>query len=243
VYWSTHWDFALIFIFFATAIPLLGQRRIRRLLAQPSTTKAIRLRLYSTTIVFQWLATALIYWRVRARGISAAQVGISIPNAVFVAAVSVALCILIFGNQYYSLHRMSQHPEEVRGSITDLASRIFPQDSSERIVFVFVVVTVAICEEFIYRGFMQQVFHDWSGGSVVAAVLGSSLMFAIAHLYQGRRGIFATLVAGLLFSSVRAWTGSLLPAVLGHFIADITAGFMAPSALKKAANPVDQQSA
>ena len=236
MYWPTHWDFALIFIFFATAIPLLGQRRIRRLLKQSATTKAVRLRLYSTTIVFQWLATTLIYWRVRARGISAAQVGISIPNAVLVAAVSVALCILIFANQYFSLHRMSQHPEEVRGSIPELASRIFPQDSSERLVFVFVVVTVAICEEFIYRGFMQQVFQDWSGGSILAGILGSSLMFAIAHLYQGRRGILATLVAGLLFSSVRAWTGTLVPAILGHFVADITAGFMAPSALKTSAN-------
>ena len=36
---SMHWDFALILIFFATAVPLLGRRRVRQLMQMPETTK------------------------------------------------------------------------------------------------------------------------------------------------------------------------------------------------------------
>ena len=56
-----HWDFALILLFFAIAVPFLGRRRIRQLLAVPETTKRQRLRLYASTIAFQWIAVAIIF--------------------------------------------------------------------------------------------------------------------------------------------------------------------------------------
>jgi membrane protease YdiL (CAAX protease family) len=94
------------------------------------------------------------------------------------------------------------------------------------------VTTVAVCEELIYRGFVQRVFQDWSRGSVIVAVIGSAVFFALAHLYQGRRGLISTLTIGLLFSTIRAWTGSLLPCVVAHFIADITVGLLAPGRVR-----------
>jgi uncharacterized protein len=96
------------------------------------------------------------------------------------------------------------------------------------------VITVAFCEELIYRGFAQRVFQDWSAGSAVAAIAGSAALFAVAHLYQGPRGVVTTCIVGLLFSSVRFWTGSLLPTLVAHFITDITAGLLAPSTLRSA---------
>ncbi|MGA8014164.1 MAG: CPBP family intramembrane glutamic endopeptidase, partial [Candidatus Acidiferrales bacterium] len=55
-----------------------------------------------------------------------------------------------------------------------------------------------------------------------------------AHLYQGRRGVITTFVVGLLFSLVRSWTGSLLAPLVAHFVADITAGLLAPPRLRVA---------
>jgi membrane protease YdiL (CAAX protease family) len=59
-------------------------------------------------------------------------------------------------------------------------------------------------------------------------------MFAVAHLYQGPRGLITTFVVGLLFAAIRAWTGSLLAPLIAHFVADITAGLLAPSRLRSA---------
>ncbi len=231
---SMHWDFALILIFFATAVPLLGRRRVRHLMGMPETTKRDRLRLYASTIGFQWIAVAVILWRAGAHGISAARLGIAIPNPVLTLIVATALAALVLTNQLVSLRRLSTHPPDAQGALPQIALKIFPQDSAERLAFFAVVVTVAICEEVIFRGFVQRVFEDWSAGYVIAGIAGSAAMFALAHLYQGRRGVITTFVVGLLFASIRAWTGSLLAPLIAHFVADITAGVLAPSRLRAA---------
>jgi membrane protease YdiL (CAAX protease family) len=103
-----------------------------------------------------------------------------------------------------------------------------PQNTTERLAFFALVVTVAICEEILYRGWAQRFFQDLSGGSVVVAIIGSAALFSIAHIYQGRRGLIATFIVGAVFSGVRAWTGSLLPTMAAHFAADLAAGLLAP---------------
>ncbi len=229
-----HWDFALILIFFGTAVPLLGRRRIRQLMRMPETTKRDRLTLYASTVAFQWFAVAVVLWRTNAHQISFARLGLATPSPVLTAIVSIVLAALVLANQLFSLRRLVTHPAEARGVLPQLALKVFPQDSVERLAFFAVVVTVAVCEELIYRGFVQRVFEDWSGGLVVAGILGSAAMFAVAHLYQGRRGLITTFVVGLLFAAIRAWTGSLVAPLIAHFVADLTAGMMAPSRLRLA---------
>jgi len=238
-----HWDFALILIFFGTAVPLLGRRRIRQLIRMPETTKRDRLTLYASTVVFQWFAVAVVLWRVNAHQISFARLGLAVPSPTLTVIVSIVLASLVLANQLFSLRRLATHPAEARGVLPQLALKVFPQDSVERLAFFAVVVTVAVCEELIYRGFVQRVFEDWSGGLIVAGILGSAAMFAVAHLYQGRRGLITTFVVGLLFAAIRAWTGSLLAPLIAHFVADITAGTLAPSRLRLALADVTETAA
>jgi uncharacterized protein len=70
--------------------------------------------------------------------------------------------------------------------------------------------------------------------SLAAGMIGSAVLFSLAHLYQGRRGLVSTLIVGLIFSGIRLATGSLLPAMIGHFFADILAGFLAPARFRSA---------
>lgn len=229
-----HWDFVLILLLLAAAVPWLGWRRVRQLMHAPETSKIDRIRLYISTMASQWLAAAFLLWRTHAHGIPAARLGIAIPNAALAAVTSVALAALILANQLFSLHQLSTHPAEAKGLLPQMALRIFPQDRSERVIFAVLIATVAICEELIYRGFVQRVFEDWSGGIVVAGILGSAVLFGLGHIYQGRRGCITTCIVGMLFSGIRAWTGSLLPCVVAHFIADLTVGMLAPSRLREA---------
>ncbi len=238
-----HWDFALILIFFGTAVPLLGWRRIRQLMRMPETTKRDRLTLYASTVAFQWFAVAVVLWRANAHQLSFAGLGLAVPRPTLTVIVSIVLASLVLANQLFSLRRLATHPAEARGVLPQLALKVFPQDSVERLAFFAVVVTVAVCEELIYRGFFQRVFENWSGGLVVAGILGSAAMFAVAHLYQGRRGLATTFVVGLIFAAIRAWTGSLLAPLIAHFIADITAGMLAPSRLRLALATVAEPAA
>jgi len=228
------WDFAVILIFLATAVPWLGRRRIRQLLRLPGTTKSDRLQLYASTVASQWIATGVILWRASAHGVPAPKLGLAIPNIAFAATIATLLAALVFANQVVSLRRLKLRPADAQGLLPQLALKIFPQDSAERLAFFAVVTTVALCEEFIYRGFVQHVFLDWAGNIAVVGILATAAMFALAHLYQGRRGLVSTFVVGLLLSAVRAWTGSLLPSLVAHFVADLTAGLMAPARIRSA---------
>ena len=230
-----HWDFALILLFLGTVVPLLGRRRVRQLMLLPETTKRDRLTLYASTISFQWLAAAVVLWRTSAHGISAAQLGLAIPSSALTIIVTICLSALVIANQIVSLRALAEQPAAAQGVLPQLALKIFPQDAPERLVFFAVVITVSVCEELIYRGFVQRVFQDWSGDLVVAGIFASAAMFGIAHLYQGRRGLISTFVVGLIFSTIRWWTGSLIPPLVAHFIADLLAGFLAPSRLRAAA--------
>ena len=229
-----HWDFAMILLFLGTAVPLLGRRRVRKLLEAPHTTKSERLALYASTVVFQWLTVGVILWRTRAHSIAHARLGLAIPKPLMAIVVTIVLAGLLYANQALSLRRISSNAAELRGILPQLALKIFPQDHQERIAFTGLVATVAFCEEMIYRGFAQRVFEDWSRGKAIVGILGSAAIFAFAHLYQGRRGLIVTCVMGAIFSSIRAITGSLLPSAVGHFVADMTAGFLAPSKVRRA---------
>jgi uncharacterized protein len=232
-----HWDFALILIFLGVAVPWLGRRRVRQLMTVPQTTKKDRLVLYASTCAFQWFIATMILWRARAYGTTISQLGVAIPNILIVAVTAVILASVVFANQIFSLRRLAGRPTEIRGAIPQFALKIFPQDNQERIAFFALVATVAVCEEFIYRGFVQNVFEKWSGGYAVAGIVGSAVMFGMAHLYQGRRGLISTFVIGLIFSGVCFGTGSLVPALAAHFVADLTAGFLAPKAILKSLEP------
>ena len=84
-------------------------------------------------------------------------------------------------------------------------------------------LTAGICEEFIFRGFVIAALFG-AGLSSWAAVIASSLMFGVAHLYQGKGGSVGTGILGLLFASIRIAYGSIFPVVIWHAVLDIVAG-------------------
>ena len=239
-----HWDFALVLGVLAFVVPVLGRRRVRALLELPDTTKLDRLSIYASTIAFQWLAAALIFWRLLHHGIVPAQLGVTLGRAYLTYTMTVVLGSLLFLNQIASVRRIKSDTSAFRSETVQLALKVFPRDGIERLVFLALVTTVAICEEFIYRGFAQYVLQEWSGYLLVG-VLGSAFLFSFAHLYQGRRGLVSTFAVGLLFSGVRAWSGSLMPATVAHFVADLSIGLLAPrhiqEALRERPNPQDEK--
>jgi membrane protease YdiL (CAAX protease family) len=229
-----YWEFALILVVLGVAVPWLGRHRIQQLMQAPQTSKLDRLVLYASTVAFQWAAAGAVLWRTNAHGIHASQLGLAIPRTSLTLAVSVVLSLFVLAHQVFSLRRLASRPPEMNGVLPQMALKVFPQDDVERLAFFALVATVAVCEELIYRGFVQLVFERWLGGFVVAGVVGSAVFFSLAHLYQGRRGMATTLAVGLLFAAIRAWTGSLGAPLVAHFVADLVVGLMAPGRLRVA---------
>jgi membrane protease YdiL (CAAX protease family) len=222
------WDFALILAVLGVAVPWRGAVRMRDLLARDSLSTTDRLALYASTIAFQWIAAGVILWRCLAHQITPEMLGLAIPHSWLTIIVAGLLAALLTFTQLVSVKRLASVPAEHQGFIGHMARKVMPQTTVERLAFLALVVTVALCEEFLYRGFVQLVFQDAGAGSVAIGILASAAFFSTAHLYQGKRGLITTFVAGLVFSAARAWTGSLAPSMLAHFATDLSAGIAAP---------------
>lgn len=217
------WDFALILTALGVLIPWLGQQRIREILARPSLGSRDRLAIYFSTMLFQWLAATVVFWRCRTRELSAQQLALAIPDPRTTALCTLALTAIILAGQSYNLRRLAALPAEQQGLIGEISRKLLPQSRLEFSVFLPLVFTVALCEEFLYRGFVYAALDPLFGA--LAAAGASSLLFGLAHLYQGRRGVAVTAAIGLLLAFAREVSGSLLPSVCAHFAADLLAGY------------------
>jgi len=229
------WDFILILIVLGVLVPWRGAVRVRRLVAQPSLAPSQRLALYGSTIALQWLIVALISWRSFSRHLSLDDLGFVVSSVWQTLSVTLLLTALLCVNQWAGLRRIARVPADKRGFLFQFTQKIMPQTSTETCVFVALACTAGLSEEFVYRGFVFAVFSRALADSAFAAsvaMAASSAGFAMAHLYQGRRGLITAFVVGLLFSAVRVWSGNIIPAIAGHIGVDLVAGLCASRALR-----------
>ena len=225
------WDFALILLALAVLVPWRGTVRMRQLLARPQLATTDRLALYASTIAFQWFAVAVVAWRSHARGLTSAELGVSLvqPDRVWEAAL--VLTVLLALSQLLSLRYVARLPPERQGFLRLMASKVLPQNLIESLAFTALCATVALCEEFLYRGFVFAALDRATSSAGIAAA-GSALLFSLAHLYQGKRGLRMTFIVGLVFGVSRIWTGSIAPTIVTHLVVDLLAGLVAPRWLR-----------
>ncbi|HKW88238.1 MAG TPA: CPBP family intramembrane glutamic endopeptidase [Candidatus Acidoferrales bacterium] len=222
-----HWDYILILLVLAVIIPWRSSARIHTLLAGPPLSSFERTQIYLSTMTFQWLVASIIVWRCAVHKLSLAALGIGLSRPQRAIVVAVVLALLLVLNQVFGLRRLAALPAGQRGIIPKLADRLLPRTSAESCVAILLVVSVAICEEVIYRGFVQTVFHAEIAVFAYSGALASAIFFSVAHLYQGRKGMLTTFIVGLVFSATRIWTGSLFPCIFIHFCVDLSAGIVA----------------
>ena len=225
-----YWDYIAILAVLAVIVPWRSLARVQALLDSETPASGERVALYVSTMIFQWGISAIVLWRALAHGVSAAQLGLDVPNVELAIAVAAVLSALLVLNQVFGVKRIAGLPPEKRGLIARLAEKLLPRSRSEIIVGVALVATVGICEEFIYRGFIETIFEQALASAIAGAVI-SAVFFSVAHIYQGRRGLLTTFIVGLIFSAARVWTHSLMPSMIIHSAVDLSAAIAAAKML------------
>jgi membrane protease YdiL (CAAX protease family) len=217
------WDFWLIFLFLSVVLPWRGRERMRHFMAQPQVLRRERIRLYASTILFQWTLTAIVVWRAFARGLTLPQLGLSGGRPASIFLLTFIGATLIAAAHWMNLRRLAGSNHPAAEKLRAMAERLFPQSATETLLFTTLALTAGVCEEFIFRGFVIAALFD-AGLSSWAAVIVSSLMFGFAHLYQGKGGSVGTGILGVLFASVRIAYHSIYPVVIWHAVLDVVAG-------------------
>jgi len=183
--------------------------------------------LYASTIAFQWLAVAVVAWRAWAHGYTASQLGLALHDRTRLIVASIVGAATIAAFQWLNLRRVGKVPLERRGPLQAIAERILPHSTVELLPYLALAITAGLCEEFLYRGFGMAVFSRL-GLQGWEVVLLTSILFGLAHSYQGRGGIVMTLLIGLILGMSRIAYDSLLPAVFWHSAVDVVAGTVGP---------------
>jgi membrane protease YdiL (CAAX protease family) len=108
---------------------------------------------------------------------------------------------------------------------------MLPRDGRQLCWGLIVSVFAGVFEEIAYRGYLMAYFGTWL--DQWGALAASSLLFGLAHLYQGKWGVPLTALLGALFGWVYIETGSLLLPMLLHAALDISAMVTAWLVLRK----------
>jgi len=224
------WDFWLIFLFLGLVIPWRGYTRLKKLLARPSVGTKEKLVLYAATIVFQWVLAGVVVWRSLVRGLTIAELGLGSHGWVGILASGLFGAIFIGGLQWLNLRRIGKMEGEAPELLRKLANRLLPVNLVEYLPYSALAITAGVCEEFVYRGFAIAAFAK-AGLPLWLVVLLSSVLFGLAHAYQGRGGILSTGIFGVLLALGRLGFGSLVPVMMWHAGLDLAAGIAAPKYL------------
>ncbi|MCB0663508.1 MAG: CPBP family intramembrane metalloprotease, partial [Saprospiraceae bacterium] len=104
-----------------------------------------------------------------------------------------------------------------------------PTTGKQMAGFLMVVITAAICEEILFRGFLiHYLFQllDHSLTSTFIAVLLPSIIFASSHMYQGWQAVAKIAILATVFSTLLILTGSLIIPIILHFLVNLFSGLL-----------------
>ena len=154
---------------------------------------------------------------------TAAQFGLVSHDRLRVILVTVIGSLLLGFLHWLNLRRMGSMQNPAMEKFRDLARKLLPQSPIEFLPYSALAITAGICEEFIFRGFAIGAL-DRAGWNVILIVIFTSVLFGLAHAYQGRGGIVGTTLIGVLFAVGRLAYHSLVPVIVWHAVLDLVAG-------------------
>lgn len=187
-----------------------------------SLDDTLRLVLFVSTIVVQWLIFLLIFGAAFRENTGLAGLGFKRIRFVdfFWAIAFLAASNLILSGLALLLAKLGL---PMLGEIKFL----IPQDATGRVVWFFLALTAGICEETAFRGYLMTRirliggFQNW-----VLPTLISAVVFGTCHAYQGIPGLIVISVYGALFSLLFIYTRTIWPVIIAHFFQDFMALFL-----------------
>ena len=101
---------------------------------------------------------------------------------------------------------------------------LLPQTWLEIVLWIALSASAGVCEEIVYRGYLQKQFQAITGSIALAVVL-QALVFGAGHAYQGMKQVVIS-VLGALYGALAAWRRNLRPGMIAYTLSDIVGGLL-----------------
>lgn len=180
--------------------------------------------LYLRTIVFEWVLLGMVLFGLKLRGTSFQAVlgrrwlsGKEVMRDIGIAAAFWIVSTIV-------LSMITLHPHDAPPN--PLVQAMLPQGFLESVIWIALSITAGICEEAVYRGYLQRQLMAMTR-SVTLGIALSALAFALAHSYKGLAGAFGIFVDGVMLGSLAYWRRTVRPGMLAHAFTDSFAGVIA----------------
>jgi len=211
---------SLLATFLILVIPISDPWTTRWL--KRSTDPAKKVKAYAGTSLILWIASMAV-WRAERPGVLYAvrpeDVVKALAKSGFVYGIAAGLIAALM-IQALMIRRKPKLAAAAQRQMKKL-DFFLPVTARERAWFGVVSVTAGICEETLYRGFLYHYFRDTWHWGLLLAVVASSVVFGLAHGYQGVSGILGTGAIGGLLAVLYLGTGSLLTPMIFHALLDL----------------------
>lgn len=177
--------------------------------------------MYGRTILFEWLVLGLVLAGVWWHGSSVLTIlGDRWRSArQFVEDVGIGLLFLIASIVLTSIFG-------AHGDAGDRTTQfLLPQGRLEMALWVVLSITAGICEEAVYRGYLQKQLMALTNSAPIGIVL-SGVAFGAAHSYQGWSKASMIAVMGAMAGILAYWRRSVRPGMIAHALQDVLGGLI-----------------
>jgi membrane protease YdiL (CAAX protease family) len=180
-----------------------------------------RVSMYERTILFEWLMLGLVLVGVWLNGSSLfAVLGDRWRSGrQFLREVGIGLLFLIASIMVSSM--AGPHG----GAGDKVTQFLLPQGKIEIALWVVLSLTAGICEEAVYRGYLQKQFMALTK-SVPAGIFFPAVAFGVAHSYQGLARASMIAVMGAMSGILAYWCRSVRPGMIAHALEDVLGGLV-----------------
>ena len=206
----------LFLLILLVGVPALAMVTMR----QKQLRTVPRSALYLSAVFSQWVLGAVTVLVVVITGTRFVSLGFRAVGLIpFLGwALAAALVAVALTGVLILLEKLGWWPPE-----SELLHLLIPSNTREKLLCVFVVApTAALCEEFIYRGYLLTQLGEYLNSTPRAWAL-SSFVFGLAHVYQGWSGMLRAALLGALLAYPVVKLGSLYPSMAAHWLIDVVA--------------------
>ena len=224
--WAPWWHTVLLiaFILFTSYGSSLHTKESAS--ATPQPTRAAQ---YVGNIAMQWTVVAFVWWglhlRKRTLGEAIGRKWRRFEDALFDFALAFGFWMASGAALYGMQKLLGIATNEALKQRLRALQFITPKTGRELVLFICLAATAGICEEFIFRGYLQRQFMS-ATRNTIAGITASAALFGLAHGYQGGKMMIVLGCYGAMFGTLAHFRRSLLPGMIAHAGQDSLVGVL-----------------
>ena len=221
-------DHLLVWVF-GIILPFLSGLQSQKLSGSIQFNKESRKSLYLSNSLMLAIAGSviLIVWTAKQRAFK--FLGFTLPSTEHQNLVFLLVFIFLAGytiDLYFCARKIRQSKKE---ETWFEKSSFLPESFKELPAYIVLCLSAGIFEEIIYRGFMVTYFLPlFSSQADIpwVAIIAPSILFSLAHKYQGWDAVVKIFIFSLLLGSIFILSKSIYPTMALHFLIDLIGGIV-----------------